>query len=602
MSISRVILICCAAMLSLLVALPMTRWVVQNHLDMVAGRYQLLSSNAMWNGGNDFYADQLKRLKPASPDAEFILAWRKGPADVLGIAQRQPESPALYAHTARSALRGEVPAVRPNYVPLLIQAAKAGRNIDPNNGYFPMVLAGALEASGDTKAALNALAEASRATRFDGYWIDHAEREIRARESQFGYRGEYIRLFSYASIVMPEFSNFTLVSEAVQKQDSLEARRHLAKTGLLMVKESETLIGTLVGRRMISMAVLRKGEKLSQQKHDERDAVLKERALERDRQAGTTEFSDALRQSDFTQQVLRNLPDDTWMWNRRPTVYAACALASLGLLLLTYLIAVPLAKREAGPEVERAMPHILAFSAWLIAQFGLTQVLETPGSEAESIVGLLMLLHLVIAAAYAESRSGRFLAIIAASVHALISIVAAILYVPLAFGLGLAVAAGATLIGIQRVANERRGQFGVSIGLAASLFALIVASGALVAGIPAAAFVIVLLGTRAKLALPMLAVVVAALSYLVVTLTQTQSDPILSLVGLWVGVFAVAFHFRKALTARPLTPAVLILLTTIAYVGGVGAELGQNSRDRLMLQNYLTEADRARENWMQREP
>ncbi len=595
MSLSRALLICGAAVLALLAALPMTRWVVQNHLDMMAGRYQLFSSESMWNSGNDFYSDQLERLEPSSADAEFILAWRKGPADVLAVAQRQPESPALYAHAARAASIKKDHVVRPNHDPLVIQAAKAGRNIDPNNGYFHMVLAGALEASGDTQAALAALAEASRAPRFDGYWTDHAEREIRARESQFGYRGEYVRLFSYAGIVMPEFSSFNLVCEAVQKQDSLEARRHLAKAGLLMVRESDTLIGTLVGRRMITFAILRQGEKLSRLKVDERDAVFKERALERDRQAGTTEFTDALEQSEFTQQVLRDLPDDTWMWNRWPTVYAACALATLGLLVLTCLLAVPLAKRETGAGVERAMPHILAFAAWMLAQFGLTRLLETPGSEAESIVGLLMLLHWVIAAGYAESRWGRLGAVVAASVHALISIVASIPYVPLGFGIGLAAASVATLVGITRIEPARRVQFGTAIGVSASLLALIVASWAPVAGIPAAAFLVGLLATRAKLAVPMLVVVVAALGYLVITMTRTQSDPILSLLGLGVGIFAVAFYWRKSLTAQPLTPVLLIVFATIAYVIGVGAELGQNGKDRVMLKNYLNEADRARE-------
>ncbi len=587
MSMSRVILICSAAILAMVVALPMTRWVVLNHVDVLAGRYdQSLSGN--WASIAPDLGPQIKQIKSVDLDSQFVVAWRQGPSELLELARQHPNEPTLFAHTVRLALnKGNFDAAK--------RAAILGQRADPNNAYFPLVLAAIAQKHGDTPAAHAALEQASKAVKFDGYMMDHGDRETRARESQFGYRGQYVRVMSYSGIILPEYSYVTALSDAVQKQEDLEPRRHLAKTGVLLVKSSETLIGMLIGRRMVEASVFTAADKRGRGTMAERKALVRQRAEERDQQSKTTEFGTAADRSSIVYELYADLPDDSWIWNRSSLIFGASALAALAIAVLTSLVAGRLGGRETGPGVDRAMPHLLAFSTWLIAQYGLTLGLVNLGSEAESIVGLLMLLHLIIAAGYAESRTGRHAAVIAASIHALISMLAAIPYVPIALGIGLAAATIGTLVGLKRLSPQRRNLFGVWVGALACLFALMASSGAAVAWIPAAAFLLGLLATRAKLALPALVVLIGGLGLLVVELVRFRSDPWLSLVGLGLGLVAIAFYWRKPLTASPYAPAVIIASATMAYVGFIGAELGQDARDGVLLENYLNEADRLRE-------
>lgn len=583
----RIVLICVAAVLALIVGLPMTRWVVLNHFDVLSGRYTRSFGQDHWaNLGIDL-TPQFNQIDAKDLDSAFLVARREGASSVMELATKNPEMPALWAHTIRSAYSSK------NYK-LAGEAAMRGREVDPNNAYFSLVLAAVKETTGDHSAALAALEVASRGTSFEGYWMDHAEREIRALEGRIGYRGQFIRLQSYAGVAFPEYGGFNNIAAKVQGMPDIEPRRQLAKCGLLLVAKSDTLIGLMVGRRMVESAVLHRDDKPFSGQLASRIARAQERAKALDQTAGTTEFSEAADESAFVYDVYRHLTDDEWAWNRSTLIYGATALAALILALGIWAVAFRLAHLKTGPAEGRAMPHVVSFAAWLIAQYGLTRVLESPGAEAESMVGIIMLIHLVIAGSYAESRVGRWVAIVAASVHAVIAVLSALPYTSILFGFGVAAAAVLTLVGLLKLDSDRRAAFGGWVGFAVCAFALVVSSAAAVAWIPFAAYALSFFGSRFKLVAPVLIVIIASLGFLWVNLMSAQSDPLLSAAGFIAIVLLLAFYWRKPLSESPAIGATVIGVATLAYVIYVGAELRQDTRDRAMLQNFITEADRLR--------
>lgn len=587
MSFSRITILTSAAILMLVLALPLTRWIVLNHVDVLAGRY----APSLTSGPETMLVPELgdwnKQLKPVDLDSRFVAASAMDAGALFQLAQEHPDQPALLAHTIRKAF------VSKDYV-IGAQAAKLGRDGDPNNAYFTLTLAAFAEALGNLKDAFAHLEAASKGTNFEGYWLDHAEREIRARETAFGYRGQFIRLLSYASISFSEYGGFTALAEKVRHQEEIEPRRNLAKCGVLLSRESDNLIGILVGRRLVELSVLNPEDRPFQGQMPERIRRVENRAKSRDRQVGTSEFSDASRKTQYAYEVYTNLPDDSWVWNRNSLVIGSTTLATLILLAAACGLGTWFATRKPSERMDRAMPHVAAFAAWLTAQYALTQLVRSPGAEAESMVGLLMLIHLIIAAAYAESKWGRWLAIIAASVHAAISVLMAIPSVPIGFGLGIACATILVAVGLLKLDGERRGRLGAWAGFAASLAAVMASSVAPVGWIPFLAYVLGLVALRKMFALPVFVLFIAGVGYLWVDPMGSRSDLVFTVTSGLLLVIIIAFFFRRQLVSKPATQAVLLALVTTAYVGTLGYEIGQDGHDRAMLKNYLNEAERLR--------
>lgn len=587
MNFARIVLVSCAAVFALVLVLPQTRWVVLNHSDVLAGRY----APSLTSGSETYLVPDLgswnKQLKPVDLDSQFIIASAAGASALLRLAKEHPDQPALLAHTIRKAFSSKDYATGS-------QAAKLGCETDPNNAYFSLAQAAFAEADGKLDRAFAYLADASKGSKFEGYWLDHGEREIRSREALAGYRGQFIRLLSYSAINFTEFGPMTALAEKVRHQEAVEPRRHLAKCGVLISNETDTLIGMLVGRRMVELSVLEPGDRPFQGQMPERIKRAEDRAKKRDAQAGTTEFSEALRKTNIAYEVYKNLPDDSWIWNRTPLVAGSTVLATMILIILVGGLGSWFASRKPTESTDRATPHVTAFAAWLMAQYALTRAIRTPGAEAESMVGLLMLVHLIIAATYAESKWGRRLAIIAAAVHALISVLMAIPAVPLVFGFGIACATVLISVGLLRLEGERRYRFGAWAGFAANVAAMVCASGAPVGWIPFVAYVLGLLALRKQFALPVLVVLLTGLGYVWVDPMGSRSDFVLTFVGGVLLVVMLAFFFRRQLTWRSGATAALLGLTTIAYVGTLGLEVAQDGRDKVLLQGYLNEAETLR--------
>lgn len=141
-----------------------------------------------------------------------------------------------------------------------------GEKLDPDNGYFPTLLAVARIGAGDDAEALVALHRASLATR----WTDYAEAEMAGGQAlliqAYGDRGPALHAGPAAGILLPHLSQVRLAAQlAVLRADQYLAQGKLerghaihadvVRLGSLIAKSSRYLIGRLVGGAVRAMGL-----------------------------------------------------------------------------------------------------------------------------------------------------------------------------------------------------------------------------------------------------------------------------------------------------------------------------------------------------------
>jgi hypothetical protein len=191
-----------------------------------------------------------------------------------GLRRRFPEDRAILAHCLRyytqqhlRVIRAELhdyPSVKRSQ--LLVRPvveriegyAREGTRIDPGNGYYPAVLAGAYFAAGMDEEGLDALHQASlRST-----WKDHACMEgFAARDlilQAYGDHGLWMHAVPVAMVLYPHFQPIRQAARMGawhaaeggvrgDRQREHALRADLIRLGGLMRREADTLIGRYVG-------------------------------------------------------------------------------------------------------------------------------------------------------------------------------------------------------------------------------------------------------------------------------------------------------------------------------------------------------------------
>lgn len=127
----------------------------------------------------------------------------------------------------------------------LLKAAEEGNRRDPGNAYFLVAKAAALRSLDRKSAWIAALDQASDAKFYRDYATDEAKRLVQAIKTHFGDRPYSGQLTSLASVMFP---HFTMIRAAIPKEGiSADQRKRWSRVGLLMARDSDTLIGLHVG-------------------------------------------------------------------------------------------------------------------------------------------------------------------------------------------------------------------------------------------------------------------------------------------------------------------------------------------------------------------
>lgn len=280
-----------AGMLLVLTLLPFTGWIVRRQLKAAAG----LSPAGQAEQKEARRQTARRRADDYPMQLAHALAGSGPPAERLRVLEpRFGDRPSLHANTLRTLARsgfhvdrdeenllGSQPSsgVRrgsERYPPTaeqlaaFDQAAARGEQLDPNNAFFPFLRAAGLFAAKQDDAALDAVLRAGQKPRWDEYTIDEVDGAWRLTEAAYGEAGAISRVAQSAALLFPHCALLRSAAriatakavEAEQAGDferGFRIRHAVARCGSRMRVQSTSLIGSLVGTAVSSMAMSRPG-------------------------------------------------------------------------------------------------------------------------------------------------------------------------------------------------------------------------------------------------------------------------------------------------------------------------------------------------------
>ena len=233
-------------------------------------------------------------LPPAEGDSRPLSTIRV--ERMAQLAQRFPDQPMIYADQLRYATQGEVgvgrqteqqsleqeagaaPAApifkdkryKPEDLARYDAAAAAGEQLDPDNSYFPFMRSVGLFATHRDAEALEAVHRAALKPRWNDYCSKEARGQDLLRLRAYGEQGAISRLAVNAAILYPHFASLRAVGRMVilkavqaeqygQPEVALRYRHDLMRCGATMRAQSPSVIGSLVGRAIENVAMVRPG-------------------------------------------------------------------------------------------------------------------------------------------------------------------------------------------------------------------------------------------------------------------------------------------------------------------------------------------------------
>ena len=303
-------------LLALLLA-PQTRWLVRLQALTVLHQYRPIGceSYSRLPAGDARAYDTIAARHPSDFAIQYARATHSRDVSPLAnlrtLAQRFPDSPMLYANILREASRrpllssadasklsGDLtpttvmPAASPQEIAASNQDAEAGERADPNNAYFPLILAYGLFAAHQNAAALAAVKRASNKPVWNEYLTENVNAKWRLHTEAFGDPGAIPQAAIWSSEMLPEYQHLrelaritmyqaVLQEQAGHQESGYELRESLRRCGDLMRVQSTTLIGSLVGVAITAIAEARAGG-VPMLKHDpaESGEQLAQRRLE----------------------------------------------------------------------------------------------------------------------------------------------------------------------------------------------------------------------------------------------------------------------------------------------------------------------------------
>ena len=271
-------------LLALLLA-PQTRWLVRLQTLMLLHQYRppgCASYSASPAGDTRAY-DAVAARHPndyAIQDARATVGDTVQPLiNLRALTRRFPNSPLLYADILREECRrlhlstpadfklsglpmptdaAQIPASSPEEFAAYDKEAAAGERVDPDNAYFPMMLAYGLFAVHKDADALAAVERASAKPIWNEYLTENVAAQWRLHAEAFGDPGAMPQAAIWGAVLLPEYQHLrqtarivayqaVLKEQAGHREDGYELREALRRCGDLMRVQSTTLIGSLVG-------------------------------------------------------------------------------------------------------------------------------------------------------------------------------------------------------------------------------------------------------------------------------------------------------------------------------------------------------------------
>lgn len=492
-----------------------------------------------------------------------------------------------------------------------------GEQIDPENGFFPMVLAAVEMMSGRTGEAKVAYERVARAARYESYWMREAQARAARREKSLGYDGEMGRAMPYFAVLFPELSVIGGASKEVRKSTDDALRVAAVRAGTTMMRHADTLIGILVGAQVVTQSVLESSmsekdataaSQLRAADQSTRDAetLLSARKLDQ-RMPGAS----AERAVQAVQQARKVRLEEVVgiNWPYRTQVGVSVGAGILACLMLMVVAGIVLTSRwgsSALSDASRAaLRHLYTALLWLFLAVGLV------ANEQAAILWFISIGHVILALTYSDRRPVRLLALLVTAILFALSLIAVV----------QAFALDALLIGslglfyvlwVEHQTVERRMRSGFLAGLGVSAAAIVASSGAPEGWLPLLIFA--LSGPALKAGDGWYVKGWRWLWLFLWTLVLGGAlalDTSREAMGLraestgnhvWIVLLVIAGALLQAHAWRSIAPerrmrpwSAMAVVFLLAYVGSVGWSLRSNADDRAMFQAELESANRMRE-------
>jgi hypothetical protein len=603
-------LACALAVLLVIWVAPQSRWSPKNHFDVFAGR---------WKPG--FYGPEVQPVylldseNYTSQDFEtrLLRAISKSThEEIFPLADERPNDPSLQAHALRlgsvwarvhppttPALSPDMARTRAQVTEDVIRIASRGEKIEPENGFFPLIKAVALWSKGEKTAARAALQEAVNCSRFDEHLLDEADLRIRVLERHHGYRGELVRMFELASVLLPHYAVINTLGEAINKEGTLQDRRNWLTVARKLADETSVGIGILVAVKMAYHAVTPKEAVARQGIWRREDALASARRFDAQLRSGGVTSDDSAVEIIERLLALRDQASE-FVFQEGPFRSVRYVLFTSS-ILAALLIGIPAALLVAGmhrrvsESMRPILLHLAAAAAWLL-------ILVFATSSGESLLPNVALLHLVLAFFYGR----RSTALVAVSISFLLSLVPAYDGIMSDRFLDLLPTVALVALGafVMKASDQYRSLWAGRMGLMLSLAGLLVSIIIPYAIVPA---VIYALGywwnrsrkpgpARERPVLAAVTVTILALlagAFFILTVTRAHDSVTFSLVTF---LLAVVILGIVALNVAPTLNSVGIAAfgISILYMGGVALELMENSSMRLANAGFVQEAEAIR--------
>ena len=399
-------------LLALLVA-PQTRWLVRLQALTVLHQYRPIGceSYSRSPAGDARAYDTAAARHPNDFAVQYAQAALDGnaspAANLRALTQRFPNSPALYANLLREESRrpllssaagsklsgdpppsGSMPA-SPQEIAACNQDAEAGERADPDNSYFPLMLAYGLFAAHRDADALAAIKRASVKPVWNEYLTENVEAKWRLHTEAFGDPGALPQTAVWSSEVLPEYQRLRqaarivvyqamLKEQAGRKEEGYQLREAIRRCGDIMRVQSTTLIGSLVGVAITAIAEARPGgaPALRQGTGEEPEQIAQQRLnayCAYVTKIGHPEAAQKARDEETARRTVQGtMKDDPEMLRVLGPLQQLIVwwMAGVGLLLnIAWLLVLRIA--AAGGSCLAAKPGLLPSAAQLVRAFGL---------------------------------------------------------------------------------------------------------------------------------------------------------------------------------------------------------------------------------------
>ncbi len=308
------------AMLLAFYLMPSTSWILRRQIDWLTGLTPIRNDFVIAQGTG--IADP-KTWKSGNPDVEVIRAYdltfdpkgdkphlpvlidycKRNPQEVRGwafLARRASMAARMYAYSVDRApnriFDPEAEETHKEWNDQMLNAARMGQPLDPENAYFVAMEAAALHLRGDLVGAKQALVRASRLTHFKDYTRTEGLLRLNAIEGRWGFHGYGERAQLYGSILYPHVVPIRNLAELTfdAKGNADEKLRTAAvMLGRTIGREGDDAITIVIARSTVARALIKRARGTGTLTTEQADAKFADAARTLDQKVGGSTYEHA---------------------------------------------------------------------------------------------------------------------------------------------------------------------------------------------------------------------------------------------------------------------------------------------------------------------